>query len=147
MRLDERYYKAALYVFRLDRAVIPYLKGELRRRAKWYALHERWSSHAKRAIEPMICIVMYDLEKGGRTTSEFRADAVPVADAALRSWLSLSERATDQEKADVLGIPLRTWYRLYAKPYDALYADVVGWAMTGRRHVYRMENIEELLNG
>lgn len=146
MHLSERYYKAALYAFRLDRTVIPYLKDELRKRAKYYAVREHWSKDAKRAIEAMICIILYDMEKGGRTTSEFRADAVPVTEGALRSWRSFEVRATDEEKAEAVGVPLRTWYRHYAKPYDAMYADIVGWAYVGRSHVFRMENIEELLD-
>lgn len=144
--LSERYYKAALYCFRLDRTVIPYLKAELRKRAHWYAKHEGWSKKAVKVIEEMICICLYDLEKGGRTTAEFRGDAVPVTTQALRSWRSVGKRSTAKEKAEALGVARHTWYRYYAKPYEALYADIVGWATTGRAHIFRMDNYEKLMD-
>lgn len=141
--LGERYYKAALYAFTLDRTVIPYLKGELRKRAAWYAKHERWSDKTTKAIEPMICIAIYDLERGGQTNAESRAAAVPIVREAIRSWRKF-KRATAKEKAQVVGCSRATWFRHYAKPYEALYGDLVGWAYVGRAHVFRKANEEEL---
>lgn len=141
--LGERYYKTALYAFTLDRTVIPYLKGELRKRAAWYAKHEGWSEKAKKASEIMICIALYDLERGGQTNAEGRAAAVPLVREALRSWRKF-KGATSQEKAEAMGCSRRTWFRYYAKPYEALYGDLVGWAYVGRAHVFRAYNIEEL---
>lgn len=138
--LEERYTKAALYVFALDRTVIPYVKGELRNRARWYSNREQWSKQAKGTIEMMICLLLYDVEKGGRTTAEFRSAAIPVIRTALRSRRSLAKRSTIKEKVELLGISRASWYRHYAKPYEALYADFMGWADIGLRHVRRMHN-------
>lgn len=142
--LSERYYKAALYAFRLDRTVIPYLKAELRKRAAWYAKHEQWSERAKKGAEVMICIALYDMERGGQTTAEGRAGAVPLVREALRAWRAHGKRATAQEKAEAMGCSRATWFRYYAKPYESLYSDLVGWAYVGRNHVFRMVNYEEL---
>lgn len=116
--LKERYTKAALLAFSLDRSVCPYLKGELRRLAKWYWVNDRWSDKARAMTESMICLALVDLEHGGRTTPE--------------------------ERAENIGVSRATWFRHYAKPYESLYSDLVGWSFVGRSHVFRMHNIEEL---
>lgn len=141
--LSERYYKAALYAFKLDRSVIPYMKSELRKRARYNIRNGEWSKQAAAAMEVMICILLYDVECGGRLTEEYRSDAVPITRDAIRSWRSL-KRAPVKDKAEALGVSRATWYRHYAKPYAGLYMDVMGWAMTGRSHVFRMENYEDL---
>lgn len=141
--LSERYHKAALYAFHLDRTVIPYLKSEIRKRARYYAINERWPKQAIASIEEMICILMYDVEKGGRTTMQLRSSAIPVVREALINWRKA--RVPVKDKVTALGISEAAWYRHYAKPYDSLYADVIGWAMSGRSHVFRQDNYEELM--
>lgn len=143
--LKERYTKAALLKFSLDRAVIPYLIGELWKVARILSVQDHWAKQTKIAAPFLIRIAMIDLERGGRTTVAERV-------VFLEAMLKAQACACIPDEGECMGwcpsqkvaVSERTWYRHYSKPYESLYGELCGWAYAGRRHVFRRENAEEL---
>lgn len=116
VHLKERYTKAAMLKFCLDREVVPYLVRELCGEAKRYAADEGWHSTALRHAECLALLACRELER-------------PMQVKAKIEYMKTSEA---------------TWHRRFSKPYEALYGDLVGWAFVGRRHAFRQWNAEEL---